>query len=186
MDHPVPNRLQGQAKPNVVQWHPGQASPSAERAPGAADDQDPVLGPNTDLVLEFLDRLDKMAPAAASALVAAWRVQPQDRLHSAHGHLQAIADDDPDARRQLRLAQDEVFSWTSRRRGVGTSTSGVALKRDEYRIVDAAAPAAVDAVAALVVADLLEPEDAEVLYAPWAGAVGEPELPEYEDDPAEG
>jgi hypothetical protein len=31
-------------------------------------------------------------------------------------------------------------------------------------------------------ADMLEPEDAAALYAPWAEAVGEPALPEYEDD----
>jgi hypothetical protein len=40
-----------------------------------------------------------------------------------------------------------------------------------------ALPPAIDAVTALVLADLLEPEDAEMLYAPWAEVVGEPKLP---------
>jgi hypothetical protein len=31
-------------------------------------------------------------------------------------------------------------------------------------------------------ADMLEAEDAEVLYAPWAEIVKEPALPEYEED----
>jgi hypothetical protein len=39
-----------------------------------------------------------------------------------------------------------------------------------------------DAIAALVMADMLEPEDAETLYAPWAETVGQPALPTYEDD----
>jgi hypothetical protein len=31
-------------------------------------------------------------------------------------------------------------------------------------------------------ADILEPEEAETLYAPWAEVVSEPELPKYEDE----
>jgi hypothetical protein len=39
-----------------------------------------------------------------------------------------------------------------------------------------------DSVAALAMADMLEPEDAETLYASWAEVVGEPALPTYEDE----
>ena len=35
---------------------------------------------------------------------------------------------------------------------------------------------------ALVMADILEREDAETLYAPWADVVGEPALPAFEED----
>lgn len=45
-----------------------------------------------------------------------------------------------------------------------------------------AVPAVVDAVTALVLGDLLEPEEAELLYRPWAEAIGEPELLEFEND----
>jgi hypothetical protein len=37
-------------------------------------------------------------------------------------------------------------------------------------------------VTALVLADLLEREDAETLFAPWGEAVGDPSLPEYSDE----
>jgi hypothetical protein len=49
-----------------------------------------------------------------------------------------------------------------------------------------AGPALADAVAALVVGDLLAPEDAESLYAPWFNLVGAPPLPEPDDDSVEG
>jgi len=41
-----------------------------------------------------------------------------------------------------------------------------------------AGPALADAMAALVLGDLLEPADAETLYAPWYNIMGAPELPE--------
>jgi hypothetical protein len=31
-------------------------------------------------------------------------------------------------------------------------------------------------------ADMLEPEDTQTLYAPWAEVVKEPALPQYEED----
>jgi len=40
-----------------------------------------------------------------------------------------------------------------------------------------AGPALADAIAALVLGDLLEPTDAETLYAPWYNIMGAPELP---------
>jgi hypothetical protein len=49
-----------------------------------------------------------------------------------------------------------------------------------------AGPALADAVAALVVGDLLAPEEAEALYAPWFNLVGAPPLPEPDNDAGEG
>ncbi len=48
-----------------------------------------------------------------------------------------------------------------------------------------AGPALADAVAALVLGDLLEPEDAEVLYGAWFNLIGAPPLPEpaQEEEP---
>jgi hypothetical protein len=63
------------------------------------------------------------------------------------------------------VAQEQVVKWASLREG-----------RQDF------VPPLVDCVAALVLADILEPEDAESLYEPWAAAVGEPKLPTYEDD----
>jgi hypothetical protein len=54
--------------------------------------------------------------------------------------------------------------------------------RDDSRARELAGPAIADATAALVLADILEPEEAQILYAPWAAVVGEPALPTYEDD----
>ena len=53
---------------------------------------------------------------------------------------------------------------------------------DKTRIRESAGPVLADAVAALVLADIFEPEDAEILYAPWAEVVGAPALPTFEDD----
>ena len=56
------------------------------------------------------------------------------------------------------------------------------LASDNARVRETAGPVVADAVAALVMADMLEPEDAEALYAAWFDVVGAPELPAYEDD----
>jgi hypothetical protein len=159
----------------------GEAKKGDEEAEEEDEEEGP-LGPNTEVVLAFLTRLAEIDAAQIGELVNAWRVQPKEELRVAHRNLQALADEDAKWREQLRLAQEEVFAWIEGRQGEqrdysfgphGTATA----------IREPAGPAVADAVAALVMADILEPEDAETLYAPWARIIKEPELPQFADEP---
>ena len=160
---------------------------SEDREPAAETGADEVeigpLGPNTDLLATFLDRLAGLESVQIVALVERWRKQPKEDLKVAHRALQDLADEDKTWREQMRLAQEEVFAWME-----GRTTAYMehfATARQDAQLRESAGPVVADAVAALAMADILEDEDADVLYAPWAEVVGEPELPVYEDDEPE-
>ena len=162
---------------------PANGSGSAETT--SAEDgaeADGEFGPNTELVLQFLTKLAALTAAETSELVAAWRRQPKEELRIAHRNLQALADEDRRWREQLRLAQEEVFAWMSGRSEKRDYSFGA--PQSLARVREPAGPAVADAVAAIAMADMLEPKDAETLYAPWAEVVKEPALPQYEDDEA--
>ena len=57
-------------------------------------------------------------------------------------------------------------------------TAGILGQTGQGDMRKMAGPALADAIAALVLGDLLEPADAETLYAPWYNIMGAPELPE--------
>ena len=165
------------------------ASPDAE-AKGKSDDQpeeaaenEGPFGPNTELVIQFLDKLVGLDGAQIVELVSGWRDQPKDELRVAHRALQALADEDHTWREQLRLAQEEVFAWMESR--TTKYLEHFATTKEDARARESAGPVVADAVAALVMADVLEDEDAEILYAPWAELIGEPGLPTYEDEESE-
>ena len=155
----------------------GKAAGSAGSAEG--DEAVGEFGPNTQLVLEFLKRLTALETAEIGELVTAWREQPKEPLRQAHRNLQALADEDAAWREQLRLAQEEVFAWIE---GRATQHHDKPSRNDSSRSREVAGPVVADSVAAIAMADMLEPEDAETLYASWAEVVGEPVLPTYEDD----
>jgi hypothetical protein len=162
------------------------AAPDAE-AKGKSDDQpeeaaenDGPFGPNTELVIQFLDKLAGLDGVQIVELVSGWRDQPKDELRVAHRALQALADEDHAWREQLRLAQEEVFAWMESR--TTTYLEHFATTKEDARARESAGPVVADAVAALVMADVLEDDDAEILYAPWAELIGEPALPTYEDE----
>ena len=162
---------------------PANGSGSAETT--SAEDgaeADGEFGPNTELVLQFLTKLAALTAAETSELVAAWRRQPKEELRIAHRNLQALADEDRRWREQLRLAQEEVFAWMSGRSEKRDYSFGA--PQSLARVREPAGPAVADAVAAIAMADMLEPKDTETLYAPWAEVVKEPALPQYEDDEA--
>jgi hypothetical protein len=56
------------------------------------------------------------------------------------------------------------------------------VSKDDLRAREVAGPAVADAVAALVMADILKPADTEALYAPWADVVGGPTLPTFDEE----
>jgi len=147
---------------------------------GEDSDQEGEFGPNTAAVVEFLGGLDALEDIRTAELVAAWRAQPKDDLKAAHRSLQELADEDAAWKEQLRLAQEEIFAWMDHRTTRYLDRSGGRI--DKTRIRESAGPVLADAVAALVLADIFEPEDAEILYAPWAEVVGAPALPTFEDD----
>jgi hypothetical protein len=163
----------------------GTAKGAAGAARGEAEESAEEVGefgPNTAIVVQFLARLTALQTPEIGELLTVWREQPKEELRTAHRNLQSLADEDAAWREQLRLAQEEVFAWMD---GRATKYHEVPVGMDTSRVRESAGPAVADAVAALVMADMLEPEDAEALYAPWAEVIGEPALPAYEDEDGE-
>jgi hypothetical protein len=140
-------------------------------------------GPNANLVLDFLNRLWLLSPEQVTRLVSAWENAPQDGLELAHEAIRELVEDDPELRKEVRAAQQTISPWLNSGRLVETSSfigqTGQGMARGM------AGPALADAIAALVVGDLLAPEDAEALYAPWFNLVGAPPLPEPAEEEAE-
>jgi len=175
-------RTAGAAKGAGAAKEAAGAAGAAGAEPDESAEEVGEFGPSTPIVVEFLARLTALQTAEIGELLTVWREQPKEELRAAHRNLQALADEDAAWREQLRLAQEEVFAWMD---GRATKYHEVPVGMDTSRVRESAGPAVADAVAALVMADMLEPEDAEALYAPWAEVVGEPGLPAYEDEDEE-
>jgi hypothetical protein len=158
------------------------AAPDAEAGDDETENDGP-FGPNTELVIQFLEKLAALDGVQILELVARWRQQPKEELKVAHRALQDLADEDHAWREQLRLAQEEIFAWMESR--TTKFLEHFVTTKESARVRESAGPVVADAVAALTMADVLEAEDAAILYAPWADVVGEPELPTFEDDDSE-
>jgi len=144
----------------------GEGDDAAKDAPDSSDDGE--YGPNTPLLLELLERMQTLTLDELVKVEQAWKTADREDLKAAHHAVEAAVREDRDWREQVKVAQEQVVKWASARAG-------------RQSLI----PPLVDCVAALVLADILEPEDAEILYAPWADVVGEPKLPTYEDDAEE-
>ena len=141
------------------------------------------FGPNTVLVTELLTKLGTLDSEPVVELIEVWREQPKEDLRLAHHALQDLADESSKWREQMRLAQEEVFAWME---GGATRFNKIRGSAAEWaRTREIAGPAVADAVAALVMADMLEAEDAAVLFDPWSKVIGEPALPVYDEDDLE-
>jgi hypothetical protein len=136
---------------------PGDDSPDAEKQG--------VFGPNTSLLMDMFERLRGLTIDDLVKIERIWKATDREDLKSAHRAVEEAVREDHAWRDQVKVAQEQVVKWASLREG-----------RQDF------VPPLVDCVAALVLADILEPEDAEALYEPWSAAVGEPKLPTYEDD----
>jgi HPt (histidine-containing phosphotransfer) domain-containing protein len=147
----------------------GQAV-ATEEEPGTSEqtDAEQDFGPNATLIVELLAQLQHLSPEQLRRLSGAWGSADQDALAQAHAALEGAFEADPDSRDEVERAQARVAEWAGER--------DVKLRGD-------AAPAATDAVAALAMVDALSDADADTLYAPWADAVGTPELPSLDDEP---
>lgn len=151
---------------------------SGDGSSAAAEDE---FGPNSELVRQFLAKLGELNSVQLNRLTTVWNEQPKSELRQAHKAMQRLAREDETWRDQVRAAQDQITTWgNGPHLSVGTRADKKLTDDRDARL--AAMPPAVDAVSALVLVDLLEPEEVEALYAAWEVAVGEPKLPEYEDD----
>jgi hypothetical protein len=147
----------------------------------STDESQGDFGPNTELVRQFLAKLGELTPERIGELTAFWNGQSKSDLRQAHRAMQELAKEDETWREQVRTAQEQVTTWANGPHATHALRQNRILESElEARL--AALPPATDAVSALVLADLLEPEDAETLYAAWEAVVGEPELPAFEDD----
>jgi hypothetical protein len=147
-------------------------------------------GPNTDAVTDFLNRLWLLSPEQVGRLVSSWQGTDRDSLAAAHEALRSLVDgsaasEDGDAgdesaeidlRDQVKHAQDQLIPWLNGGRIEDTAGFLGQSGRGEPRRM--AGPALADAIAALVIGDLLERPDAEALYGPWFNLIGAPPLPE--------
>ena len=123
------------------------------------------FGPNTPLLMDMFERLRGLTIDDLVKIERVWKATDREDRKAAHRAVEEAVREDHAWRDQVKAAQEQVVKWASAREG-----------RQEF------VPPLVDCVAALVLADILEPEDAHTLYEPWAAAVGEPKLPTYEDD----
>ena len=127
------------------------------------------FGPNTALVLDLFGRLDTLTPEQLTALGKAWAKTDKQALKSAHWGLDSAVKSEHDWRDQAKAAQAQIAEWASSR---------------TWR--QPAIPPLADAVAALVLADVLEAEDTATLYGPWSEVVGEPAFPVFIDAEGDG
>src|SRR5450830_341362 len=123
------------------------------------------FGPNTPLLMEMFERLRGLTIDDLVKIEQVWKATDREDRRAAHRAVEEAVREDHAWRDQVKVAQEQVVKWASLREG-----------RQDF------VPPLVDCVAALVLADILDPEDAETLYEPWAAAIGEPKLPTYEDD----
>jgi hypothetical protein len=138
------------------------------------------FGPNSDSLADFLNRLWLLTPEQIGRLVSGWQNTERDDLKTAHDALRALVDEDPEWHDQVRRAQEELSPWLNA--GRFQDSSGFLGQTGQNESRKMAGPTLADAVAALVLGDMLEPEDAETLYGPWFNLIGGPELPVAAED----
>ena len=142
------------------------------------------FGPNTDAITDFLTRLWLLTPEQIGRLVGGWQNADREVLKAAHERLRALVEEDPEWRDQVRKAQEKLAPWLNA--GRVAEQAGFLGQAGQGESRKMAGPALADAVAALVLGDLLERADAEVLYAAWFNLIGAPALPvASEEDPDE-
>jgi hypothetical protein len=154
----------------------GEAEDEEDSEDEEQSEDEAAFGPNSDAVTDFLNRLWLLTPEQVGRLVGGWQNAPREDLHQAHQSLQELVDEDPEWREQIRHAQEKLSPWLNA--GRIQETAGFLGQAGQGESRKMAGPALADAVAALVLGDLLVPEDAEVLYGAWFNLIGAPPLPE--------
>ena len=83
------------------------AGASARYSGRPEDESDGEFGPNTELVRQFLVKLDELTPERCGELTAFWRGQSKADLRQAHRAMQELVKEDETWREQIRAAQDK-------------------------------------------------------------------------------
>ncbi len=156
--------------------------PGEEEGAEEEEEEEGEFGPASVAVTDFINRLWLLTPEQVTRLVSAWQETPKDDLEAAHEALHSLVEEDEECREQVKRAQGQITLWLNGGRleeaagFLGQTGSSVTRRM--------AGPALADALAALVVGDLLDREAAQILYGPWFNLVGAPPLPEPapEDD----
>jgi hypothetical protein len=144
------------------------------------DEGEGEFGPNTDTVTDFLNRLWLLTPEQVGRLVSGWQNADRSALKGAHEKLRALVDEDAEYRDQVRKAQDRLAPWLNA--GRVEETAGFLGQAGQGESRKMAGPALADAMAALVLGDLLDQADAEALYGAWFNLIGAPALPVPSDE----
>jgi hypothetical protein len=150
---------------------PGADQDAAGDPPAGPALPDEGFGPNKGLVRLFLAALDELAEDDFKAVTAAFRRQSRDDLDIAHEAVRDIVAADQVWHDRVKAAQ----TWVD---GSMRSEMMMGSRRVSDRLPLAKAealPPAVDAVTALVLGSMLDPEDGAILLAPWSVVAGESE-----------
>lgn len=127
------------------------------------------FGPNQDQVDAILARLEAVDYGEA-LLLASLAADDADHRRARDAMLAAARRGGRE--KALRTAQDEVRRWVNRWYSGGPQISGYGRDISPAQAALDAAPAVLDAVGAMVVRDLLVPEQVETLVGPWEETVG--------------
>jgi len=144
------------------------------------EEEEGEFGPNSDAITDFLNRLWLLAPEQVGRIVSGWQNADRDALAAAHESLRGLVDEDAEWREQVRRAQEKLAPWLNA--GRVEETAGFLGQAGQGESRKMAGPALADAVAALVLGDLLDRADAEALYGAWFNLIGAPPLPEESED----
>jgi hypothetical protein len=122
------------------------------------------FGPNQDDVDQLLERLERVDQNQALFLASFGGEDPaRDRARRALRETARSASRE----RQLKAAQDEVTQWVNMWFSGGFQLSGYGRDVTPAQAAVGAAPMVLDAIGALVMRDLLSPDDLEALAGPW-------------------
>jgi len=152
-----------------------QADAQADEDAEAEKEEEAEFGPNTDLLVQFFGYLRHLTEAQIDGLVKRGTREWERTVQESRNRCDAIAAEKPRWSDECGSAADEIDAWVAGRQGRHFDYAGGA-GTDQDR--EAARTAVYDAATALVMADLLDYDDAAALYASWGDAVGGPRRPE--------
>jgi hypothetical protein len=122
------------------------------------------FGPNQAAVDAFLERLE-MVDDGQALLLASLAGDDPERRRAREAMVAAARHSARE--RELGAAQDEVERWMNVWFSGGPQLAGYGRDISSAEAAAGAAPAVLDAIGALVVKDLLQPDDLETLIGPW-------------------
>jgi hypothetical protein len=123
------------------------------------------FGPNQDQVDELLERLETVDHGQALFLAGLAANDSAERRGARRAMTEAARR--AGRERELRAAQDEVTHWVNTWFSGGFQLAGYGRDITPAQAAVDAAPVVLDAIGALVVGDLLSPDEVDALMGPW-------------------